>query len=311
MKYKKIIKETEFAIKLMKRLGLVEDVFELRQIDHHPDYDYSEYLGPNTQTYFFRDYQPFPKQLHSVYATEILESKILHYDDLKAISKEFSLKCLPDDDNLLDKLSPFVEANPELLDHYGYSDLTQFKPRQLEIVTIDNPERRLVLQGSFEGDSYGISQADWAFYAIIKFRGFRLSPNKEQFFKQLLIESYLLHLKGDNRVSFFLSYSGLEGFINRKLNSEKISDRISGKLSDMFRQEAPGIELNRHEIYSHVVNDFNNSLTDMRNEVAHGRLNQIGAEQSLHMLVCALIIVCSIEFKTDKFENLLVSSVWS
>lgn len=304
MKYKKIIKDEEFAIKLMKRLGLVEDVFELRRIDHHPDYDYSEYLGTNTQTYFFRDYQTFPKKLHSAYGAEILESKILHYDDLKAIRKEFSLKCVPDDDIFLEKISAFLEKDPECLEHYGYPDLLQFKPRQLEIVTIDNAERRLVLQGSFEGDSSGISQADWDFYAIIKFRGFRLSPNKEQFFKQLLIESYLLHLKGDNRVSFFLAYSGLEGFINRKLGSEKNSDRIAGKLNDMFRQGFVGIELNRHEIYSHVVNDFNNSFTDIRNEVAHGRLNEIGAQQSLHMLVCALIIVCSIEFKTEKFEKL-------
>lgn len=60
MKYKTILSDELSIFLLMKKLSLLAEVVEVRKINHHPDYDFSEYRGPVTQTYFFKDEQPKP-----------------------------------------------------------------------------------------------------------------------------------------------------------------------------------------------------------------------------------------------------------
>lgn len=303
MKYKSILSDDKSILRLMKHLSLLAEVVEVKKINHHPDYDFSEYRGPVTQTYFFKDQQPKPDNLFSVYEAEIVDSRILHWDDICELNDSLNLNASPDEES--DWILAQAVANDEnFIGGIGYDKLPQFALQQLEITEIDNSTDCVKLQGSFEGDGYGISQPDWALYAVIRFKGFKEDFNESEFYRQLLVESYQLRSKGDHRVSYFLAYAALEGFINRKLNSEGDSGRLSEKGRNLFQRSFPASDLVQHQIYSHVVSDFNNILTSTRNNIAHGRLVEVNENQSRHMLLVALMFISSIEFQAGTFAEI-------
>lgn len=303
MKYKTILSDEQSIFLLMKKLSLLAEVVEVRKISHHPDYDFSEYRGPVTQTYFFKDEQPKPDDFFSVYDAEIFDSRILHWDDIRELRNSLDLNACPDEESEW-ILAQAVANDENFIGEIGYDKLSQFSLQKLEITEIDNSNGCLKLQGSFEGDGYGISQPDWALYAVIRFKGFKENFNDGEFYRQLLVESYQLRSKGDHRVSYFLAYAALEGFINRKLNSENESGRLSEKGRDLFRRSFPASDLVKHQIYSNVVNDFNNVLTSTRNDIAHGRLAVVNANQSRHMLLVALLFVSSVSFQVETFAEI-------
>lgn len=307
MKYKTILSKEECVLPLMRSLELLRIVLEARKISHHPDYDHSPYKGPVTQTYLFKDTQSIPYDLFSAYGVEIVETRIFHQGDIHALIEQLGVDAEVSDDPEWILTQAVADSETFPPDH-GYDALSQFTLRKLEVLEIDNAARRIELQGTFEGDSYAISQADWALYALIRFTGFKDNMNEAEFYLQLLVESYQLRSKGDHRVSFFLAYAAVESFINRKLNSENENGRLSEKGRELFLREFAGVELAKHEIYTNVASDFNNQLTRERNGIAHGRLAEIGAEQSRHMLLVALLFICSIELHTDKFAQLFPPS---
>jgi hypothetical protein len=287
----------------MQHLGLLGEIVEVKRINHHPDYDFSEYRGPISQTYFFKDEQSTPCDLFSVYDAAIVDTRVLHCDDIRELAERLDLDVDSDEENEW-ILNQAVARDKDFLDGLGYDSLPQFTLRQLEITGVDNSTGCVSLQGSFEGDSYSISQPDWALYAVIRFRGFKEDFNEGEFYRQLLAESYMLRAKGDHRVSCFLAYSALEGFINRKLNAENDSGRLSEKGREVFQLSFPGVRLDRHQIYTSLANDFNNTLTSIRNGIAHGRVTKIDEHQSRHMLLVALMFICSIEFRAETFDEI-------
>lgn len=303
MKYKKLLSDKQNILLLMQRLGLVGEVVQVKKINHHPNYDFSEYKGPESQMYFFEDEQSIPSDLFSIYRAEIIKTLILHYDHIRELSISLDLDVDLDEDSEW-ILAQAVARDVNLVYEIGMGSISQFALQQLKIIEIDNVDRCVRLIGSFKGDSYSIVPYDWALYAVIRFLGFKEDFNEGEFYRQLLVESYQLWRKGDHRVAFFLAYSALEGFINRKLEAETEADRLSEKVRDLFRQGFPTVDLSKHQIYTHAINDFNKTLTSLRNGVAHGRLIAIGDDQCQHMLFVTLVLICSIEFHVESFKEL-------
>lgn len=287
----------------MKQLGLVAAITEVKYVDHHPDYDYSEYKGPDTQTYFFQTALTIPGDLSVVYDTEILSTCVILYDDLADIVAELGLDENPYEDRER-ILSEAFSRNADFINNIGYEDLDQFSLRSLEITTVENHQRHINLQGSFVGDSFGISPMDWGLYAVVRFMGFKEDLNESEFYRQLLVESFSLREKGDHRVSFFLAFSALEGYINLKMQAEAESGRLSDKVRDLFKHKFPDVELTKHQIYTHAVPDFNKRLTDLRNGIAHGRVSEIDRDLSREMLLVALILICSAELHFASFSDI-------
>lgn len=305
--YKIILSEDKYVLLLMKRIGLVAEVTEVKYVDHHPDYDFSEYKGPVTQTYFFKTALATPSDLSFVYDTKILDTRVIHHEDFAGIVAELELDANPSEDQEW-ILAEAFSRDVDFIDHIGYEDLEQFSLCNLEIATIENHHRCINIQGSFVGDGYGISQPDWGLYAIVRFMGFKEDLNESEFYRQLLVESFSLREKGDHRVSFFLAFSALEGYINWKMNVEEDSGRLSDKVRNLFNFCFPDVDLGKHQIYTHAVVDFNKQLTDLRNGIAHGRVSAIDSDQSRQMLLVALMLICSAELLVESFVEILPTS---
>lgn len=305
--YKVILSDDKYLLLLMKRLGLVDDVTEVKYVNHHPDYDYSEYKGPVTQTYFFKTTLTIPDGLAFVYDTAILATRIIHFDDFADIVCELELNANPDEDQEW-ILAEAFSRDADFIDHIGYEDIEQFSLHGLEITTIENHKRSIHLQGSFVGDGYGISQPDWGLYAVVRFMGFKEDLNDSEFYRQLLVESFSLRENGDHRVSFFLAFSALESYINWKMNVEADGGRLSDKARNLFNHCFPNVELGRHQIYTHAIADFNQRLTVLRNGIAHGRVGTINSDQSRQMLLVALLLICSAEMLVASFDEIFQTS---
>jgi hypothetical protein len=305
--YKVILSEDKYLLLLMKRIGLVAEVTEVRYVNHHPDYDYSEYKGPVTQTYFFKTTLTIPSDLSFVYDTAILDTRVIHYEDFAGIVAELKLDADPNEDQEW-ILAEAFSRDSDFIYNIGYEALEQFSLHGLEITTVENHQRRINLQGSFVGDGYGISQPDWGLYAVVKFMGFKEDLNDAEFYRQLLAESFSLREKGDHRVSFFLAFSALEGYINWKMHVEADSGRLSDKVRNLFNYCFPDVDLGKHQIYTHAVADFNKRLTGLRNGIAHGRVGAIDSDQSRQMLLVALILICSAELVVESFAEIFPTS---
>lgn len=285
------------------------------EIDLNPDYDITPYQGDSGTTYVIKPKIDFPAGFESVIDVEIHNLKVIHADDVSRLIKDYQLtNGNINVDNYLNVLNYCQELHAKndpddiwgLFSQLGFDpDIDDFKLNEISVSDINNNQKTIKLEGGYFGSSYSIDPIDWGLYAELEFFGGSSFDSNEQFYNELLIKSYDMYQQGDYRVSFFLSYSALEGYINIKNGSESVEERLSDKLSKLYRNEFPHIDLSKHNIYTTIISPFKKSLTSLRNHIAHGRKQQFDSDVAREMLLVALLFISSIENQKDKLCDLL------
>lgn len=305
LKYDNLISKIEHAYSLMLALNILEKVTEIKKIDHHPDYDLTPYQGPCTSNYVFKDTVSIPKSLSSLINVNLGIAKIIHFDDLKNLASSCSL---PFSSGLGGEyiIECALENNEDAFSHSGFEpEIDQFKLNEIKAVINNDGSKTVDLEGSFIGDSYGISPEDWDLYTEIIYIGFKSSLDDEDFYVELISQSYSMHAQKHYKLAFFLAYSALENYTNCKLNSNEVEDRLTDKINRLFKKFFPESDLSKHNVYTTVIGQFKKRLTPLRNHIAHGRRHVFKNEESLEMLIYTLVLIASIETKESNLKKLI------
>jgi len=301
MNYAQFKRVPDLTYKLLAQVGILFRSTYVFEISHHPDYDLSRYEGPATANYFFSDPVDFPSNMDVVVDVEIKKNEILHYDDIARIAEENGVSA----DAAEDAAAMLTTLANKGRDIEGWgTEISGFELRDIKKPTIDNLEKTLTFSGGFKGDSFSISHYDWSVYSICNMLGFRGGNGKVRFYLTLITEGYSLLVRGYYALAFFIFYSSYECFINLKLDTEHQPIRLGEKANKLFRTEFVGIDLQKHEIYSSIVNEFRN-YTKIRDAIAHGNAKSVATERDARdLLRFVLIVMVSIETKTESFAAL-------
>ncbi len=310
MNYKKLVSNAHHISILMESIGLLRNHREFICLDHSPDYDKTPYQGVIGTEYFFDNSYRFPFGYSTIFDVEIHQVGIYHSDNFKELKnlKRFTLlkgtvedgvetlnACL-DIDLQKGKGSDFFEG-------YGFgTDVNNFKIENVACSGVDLTRKQYSISGNFFGDSYDIEPMDWAVYAEVELWGLESSEFDEEFYSELLVKSYHAKLDKDYRMSFFLAYSAFEGFINQNFHSEKEEERLSDKLSQLFKDRFG--DISKHQIYTTIVNNFKKNLTQLRHDIAHGRKSDFNEGTAREMLVISLMFISSYNNHADKFSDI-------
>lgn len=310
MNYQKLVSNDHYISILMESIGLFRNHREFICIDHSPDYDKTPYQGVIGSEYFFDNLYSFPFGYSTIFDIEIYNVGIYHADDFKELKKLKRFSHLEDTTEVgVETLNACLDIDSEngqgsdFFNDFGFgTEVDHFKIRNVCCSDIDITKKRYSISGNFFGDNYDIEPIDWAVYAEVELWGLESSEFDEEFYSELLVKAYHAKLDKDYRMSFFLAYSAFEGFINQNSYSEKEEEKLSDKLSKLFKNRFG--DISKHEIYTSIINDFNKKLTGLRHDIAHGRKSDFNEDASREMIVISLMFISSYNNYADKFSDI-------
>lgn len=303
MKYCELISNEDNILKLMKKLSIIDEVTKIVAIDHHPDYELSPYQGSVASNYVFKNTINTPSELSFTYSAEILDSRIFHWDNVRDVAKSKNLAHSGDSFSE-DVLNQAREMDEEVIAQGFEPDLDGFILNDLKIGVVYNQDKKINIEGSFFGDGYSISPDDWSLYSEIRFDGFTEFNDNELFYVELLINSFHMYHENHYRLSYFLAFSALEGFVNYYNASDDVEEKLPVKLANLFKNKFPDIPLSNNAIYTSCINEFKKKMIPKRNNVAHGRSCSFSLDESLEMLIFSLAIITAITCKKTKLIEL-------
>lgn len=302
MKYSQFKTKNNIEISILLLLGIIKNESKIIQIDHHPDFDLSNYAGFAETTYFFRDSWNFLNAYSAIMLPKIKHIGVFHYDDVRRLASEYKIPF--NDSNTLDASLNFIkDKNIDLmLDESLDPSFDGFKLHNLRISRTDQLNKKLEFEGGYIGASDTIDPQDWHVFVECSFYGFTPSASFGKFYADLLAESFALREAGNNKISYFITFSAFENYINECLNTHNQEGRLKDKLAQLFRDRFG--ELNSHQIYTCTAGDFDN-WENIRNGIAHGKnANNITKEDVGGLTKFVLTLMASIEKHTTCFEDL-------
>lgn len=285
---------------LFSKLGLVSVVSEVREIDHHPNYDLTPYKGNDLANYVFESGIKFPESISTVFDVELEEPSIYHVDALNKSAKEYGLSNLPEW-AFGEKILNSVLAKSGDVDEVESWEpsIDQFKLKSFTVKDIDQSKKVVAISGAYLGESAGIEPVDWSLYSLVKFYGFRSPLEDQLFYQELLGQAFMAFRKANYRLCVFLAYSAMDAYIS-EANDQK--DRFTEKLRDAFVKKFGKID--RHEIYTSLIGVFKDELVPARNDIAHGRPLRPGKDSSSRMLAVCVALITSLEKGLESFNEL-------
>lgn len=299
MTYKNFKTKGNILNKLFVRLGILTTNKIIIRINNTPDYDISEYKREEDSNYYFHNSWGFSGHAQFIADIDVIDSKIFHYDDLLRASQEYNL--LFDHENHVTFINEMYALNNDWFSQDGIEpDIDQFKLSQLRVASIDNEQRQFHYEGSFFGNYETFDPIDWGLYSLIEITG--MPQQRDDFYKEIIAESYILNREKKNKLSYFLAYSAFESFINKQLGGEDEEKRIKEKVTDLYKNKFANIDT--HQIYCSVMNAFT-PFSNNRNNIAHGRNNiSIGNEELNDALMFIAIMICTYELGCNTFDEL-------
>ncbi|MBD77815.1 MAG: hypothetical protein CL840_02585 [Crocinitomicaceae bacterium] len=285
--------------KILIALGIIQNKGILIKIDNTPDYDISEYQREVDTDYYFHNHWGFKDHFQSIVDAHFREQFIFHFDDLTRASKELGLPF--DHSNHTEFVNQIYSSYPKKLPEYSFSiEWDEFKFKNLRLVSIDNIKKKLFYEGAFFGNSDTITPLDWGVYSLLNLTC--VSFSRLPFYKQLVLEGYLLKKEGKYKLAFFLTYSAFESFVNFKSGTADDEERLKEKVTKLYRNQFPKLE--KHQIYCSVMNQYD-KFTNDRNNIAHGtRQIEVSQEELDSLLIFVLIMISCYEFNFKKFDEL-------
>jgi len=300
--YTEFTKYKNITEKLLIHLGILTRRETIIRLNNLPDYDITKFEREIISNYFFHNSWDFSNDFQSIIEVEFLEDNIFHYDDLILLSKEYKIVYGNEEDNDIEFLKDVYKIDQDSFSQFGSgTDVGEFILHKVRLNSIDNINKQINYEGSFQGDSSDIDPLDWGIYSLIEITGISLRINTLPFYKSLLAESYILFKEGKFKLAYFFTYSALESFVNYEIGNND-PKRVNEKLSELFK--AKFTDLAKHQIYSSVMNIYEPYTTD-RNTIAHGHGHiNITAEQVNNSLLFVLTLISSFEFNSTTFEEL-------
>jgi hypothetical protein len=190
----------------------------------------------------------------------------------------------------------------DFFEDFGFgTSVSNFEIKNVVCSGVDLIRKQYSISGNFFGDSKDIEPMDWAVYVEVELWGLESSEFDEEFYSELLVKSYHAKLDKDYRMSFFLAFSALEGFINQNSHSEK-EEKLNNKLNKLFKARFG--DISKHQVYTTIVNNFND-LIKLRNDIAHGRKSDFNEGAAREMLVISLMFISSYNNQADKFSDII------
>ncbi|MDD2982081.1 MAG: hypothetical protein PHQ74_01720 [Crocinitomicaceae bacterium] len=301
MNYIQFSNKQNLIDKILIRLGILTTDNVVIKINNNPDYDITEYRRNVVANYFFNNFWDFSSKYKSIVDINILDNHIFHFDTLQSLSKEYEIEY--NEGNDCDFLLQVLIQNKDAfeLNSFG-TEVNDFELHNLRIRTIDNLKGRIYYEGSFQGDSSDIEPLDWGVYSTLGLNAIPNDIDNLPFYKSLLAESYLLLKEKKFKLSYFLTFSAFESFVNFELGGNDEPDRLKDKFKELFGSKF--IVLNSHQIYTSIMSMYDN-YTSNRNTIAHGR-NEIIIDQEMvkSSLLFILTLISTYELNSLTFDDL-------
>lgn len=305
MKYKEFIKSTEPNLieNLFVKLGYLNNQIKFVPINNYPDYDMSPYEGRCLNNYYFKNKWCFKNDFDSIINASIIDSALFHADCITDIAKEYSLNLEFKNDRFTTIVEQAYEIDKDSFCKYSHkADINDFKLNELRIISIDNVNRYINYDGTFFGDMCSIESPDCKLISKIEIIGVNRNFNELEFYKQLLVEAFILNEENRYKLSFFVTYSALENFVNTQMDCNDKRSRFNDKLKKLFKSYWK--DISSHSIYNSLMNDFS-SYTGTRNKIAHGKNQiEINEKNSKSLLRFVLILIASYTWKDETFKEL-------
>lgn len=304
MNYKSFKNKENIDLKILTRLGILQDVTRIIQVSHSPDYDLSRYGGSSEKSYIFKDSWSFGEIYSAIINVSIDHDSVFCFDDVVRLSKEYGVEF--DDEKKSDlALNAIRGKYPDLMLYEGTpTDFDGFKLNEIKVDSVDNFSKELHFLGGFDGDSFSIEPMDWNIVVECSFKGFLSGEKLGGFYPDLIAESFSLREVGNIKLSYFLAYSAFESYINERLGSHDQAGRIKQKLNELFKKRFDLLVNN--QIYSSINNELDH-WESIRNHIAHGRNNIELTEQDVYGLTLfALTLIAAYETRIETFDSLFL-----
>ena len=291
----------DLQIKLLESLNLIENNTYIIKVNLDPDFDIINFDRHNDKDYYFYNSLKFQENHNFIIDCSFLKQFILTGDTLDDIEENEDI-LFTDKENVDLSIKELEDLNEDLLDTYSFPlDFDGFKLNAIKVKFINNTEKKIYYEGSYFAASVNIYPDFWDMFSYVNMTS--IKKNHQQFYKDLIGESYILKLEGNLKLSLFTLYSALESFVNYKLN-DNTEIRLKDGIAKLFQIENNCKDLTKNNLYSSIINKLI-ELKNIRNTIAHGKNNILVLEEELdEYFVIILTFIISIEFKWANFEEI-------
>jgi hypothetical protein len=299
MNYKQFSNERKILQRLLVSLDILRTKEVIVRINNSPDYDISQYRREEDTDYYFNNSWDFSSHAQFVVDIDFIETKLFHYDHLRAASVEFRVPF--DEMNHTKFINDMYFVSKDWFYDSGFeTDIDQFKLHHLRSGLIDNIKKTFSYEGSFRGNYETIDPIDWGIYSLIEITG--IPDATDSFYKEIIGESYVLNRENKNKLSYFLAYSAFESFVNLELGTTNDERRLKEKVNELYKKKFAN--LNKHQIYCSVINMYD-PFTNSRNNIAHGTNSIMVSNDELNKaFLFVLIMITSYNFNCNSFDEL-------
>lgn len=281
---------------LLSELDIIKKETSFFEVDIFPDYDKAEYEKGIDKTYYFENSWNFKMEFDSIISAKILNSYAFDFDSISEMERKYALENC---ENRTEIIKKSYFADKYSYSYFGIESWDSFRINPISVLKIDNVDKKLKYNGSFFGEVGYTQVADFNVYSQIRVEGFKYNI---ELYNQLIAQSKILFSQKNYNLSYFLTYSALENFINTKLVSEDDENRLIDKLKILCKKNLG--ELKDNLIYSEIMSNFKH-YTSNRNTIAHGKKPISISEKSLYEFFNFVLLIMYInKFKTKNFEEL-------
>lgn len=299
--YRNFLQTENLIERLLRKLELIKDSYHYWEVSISADND----LFPGRQsfdTFYFKNNWPFGRLFEAVLEVEITDNNIFTLEDIREMSRETGIYFSGRVADIADFLSLAEQHESDVMESYGFgTELDQFNLQCMRVAAIDNLRKKIIYEGTYEGDDY-FEGTDGILFSKAAIKAVPITIHLREFYYSLLAESYLLYLQGNWKLSYFTLYSAFESFINDKSDDPAKEERLSDRITSVFK--ARFTELGKHEIYTNIKGEFV-EFSNTRNSIVHGRDDFEIFRVDLHKkFIAVLLFIAAYEFRYMSFEQI-------
>lgn len=277
---------------LLKELKIIETTSHFLHTDLYPENQDREY---GVAKYTFENFWDLKNEYEFITDAKISSSYPFFKDDIDKAKRENNNES-SETTNILEQLYLNETFDYDLFGNM-LSNWKEFKLEAIEVDRIDNNKKRIHYRGVQITEYPYFSETGVEVITLLVINGYK---KNELFYKQLMAESKSLLNEEKYKLSYFLVYSSLENYVNKKLNSENEEERFEDKLKKLCKKNISN--LNSHQIYSSIISEFKD-YTTVRNDIAHGKKDLVITNKEVTMFfnyVLLLVIINETSIKTFK-----------
>lgn len=303
--YRNFLKKNKDLLeKLLKFDGIIESKEEFIKLNLNPDYDITEY--ENSYNSYFKNSYCFSNHYNYVIDFKLKESRIYPYEEFSMMEKE----SITEGNNIEYEegqecffLKELFDRKSEIIKCFGFdAEIESFRLKKIRIRNIDNINKEVIYEGSYYSD-YQLIDESWEIYSLIDLLGVPIDLDTQDFYKQLIAESYLLLNEKQYKLAFFIAFSSLDNFINDELESHNSNVRLKDKVKELYKKRCSDIA--KHQIYTTLKPNLEEYI-EIRNQIAHGNdKSTLNEEKVKELLQFILILIICYRCSVDTFEELL------